>query len=66
MDKIFVDYNIWFFLSVAAAFLFGILIGGAIGSYRAYSKIVNQQQQAEANRAWQETFKSLLEASKNG
>jgi len=56
----FLDFNIWIIVSVAAAFLFGILIGSAIGSYRAYSKVINQQQQADANRVWQETFKSLI------
>jgi gas vesicle protein len=64
MNTIFADFNLWIMVSVAAAFLFGILIGSAIGSYRAYAKVINQQQQAEVNRVWQETFKSLIGGAK--
>ena len=64
MNNIFSDFNIWIIVSVAAAFLLGILIGSAIGSYRAYAKVVAQQQQAEVNRVWQETFKSLIGGAK--
>jgi len=59
MNKL-LDFNVWIIVSNAAALLFGLLIGNAIGAYRAYSKIINQQQQAEVNRVWQETFKTLI------